>query len=159
MSEKPIPRVGARAVIIHEGRVLLLRAQEPGRTYYFLPGGHVQHGERAQEAAVREVKEETGLEVAVERALGVREFIAARHTKRPKNMPAGHHALAVIFLCRLLGSEVGRFQCDTGAGGVSGMEWIDLAKVAGVELHPPHLKTLLLSGLDSAQVNFWPEES
>jgi ADP-ribose pyrophosphatase YjhB (NUDIX family) len=159
MPEKPIPRLGARAVILHEGRVLLLRAVEPGRTYYFLPGGHVKHGERAQEAAVREVLEETGLSVSIERALGVREFIAARHAKRPANMPAGHHVLAIIFLCKLEGSPEGRFQRDAGAGGVSGMEWIEVAKVAQLELHPPHLKTLLLSGLQDKSLHFWPEET
>lgn len=159
MLEKPTARVGARAVILHQGKVLLLRAEEPGRTYYFLPGGHVKHGERAQEAAVREVREETGLEVAVERALGVREFIAARHARRPRNMPAGHHVLAVIFLCKLTGDAQGRFQGDAGATSVSGMEWIDLAGIGGLELHPPHVKTLLQSGLDDPGFKFWPEEN
>jgi ADP-ribose pyrophosphatase YjhB (NUDIX family) len=159
MAEKSIPRVGARAVIVHNGAVLLLRAEEPGRTYYFLPGGHVQHGERLAEAAVREVREETGLEVAVERALGVREFIASLHAKRARNVPASHHVLAVIFLCRLTNGAKGRFQGDSGAAGVTGMEWISLEKVTELELHPPQLKTLLLHGLQDKNVQFWPEES
>lgn len=159
MAEKQQPRVGARAVIVHEGKVLLLRAEEPGRVYYFLPGGHVQHGERMQEAALREVREETGLEAEVIRALGVREFIAARHARRARNVPASHHVVAVIFLCRLKGAPGGQFACDSGAQGVTGMEWIDLSQIAALELHPPQLKELLTSGLARQDFQFWPEET
>lgn len=159
MTERLQPRVGARAVIEHEGKVLLLRAEEPGRRYYFLPGGHVQHGERLQEAVLREVKEETGLDVEIVRALGVREFIAARHARRAKNVPPNHHVVAVIFLCRLKETTKEQFTCDAGAQGVTGLEWIDLSKVTGLELHPPHLKDLLTRGLARQDFCFWPEET
>lgn len=159
MAEKPQPRVGARAVVIHDGKVLLLRAEEPGRTYYFLPGGHVQPGERLEEAALRELKEETGLDAAIERPLGVREFIAARHKRKAVNVPGGHHVVAVIFLCRLRGGQSGQFSRDVGAAGVTGMEWIELAEVESLELHPPHLKELLSKDLARQDFRFWPEDA
>jgi len=159
MAEKQQPRVGARAVIIHEGKVLLLRAEEPDRVYYFLPGGHVQHGERLQDAVLREVKEETGLDTAIVRALGVREFLASHHKRLARNVPTTHHVVAVIFLCRVLGSEEGQFSRDTGAAGVTGMEWVSLGNVAKIEVHPPHLKELLMTGLSDPQFRFWPEET
>ena len=159
MVDKPQPKVGARAVIVDAGRVLLIRAEEPGRVYYFLPGGHVQHGERLQEAVLREVKEETGLDVEIDRALGVREFIAARHARLARNVPRSHHVVAVIFLCRVKGSTEGKFTVDSGAGGVTGMEWIELDQLKGLELYPPHLKDLLVLGLARQDFRFWPEET
>jgi len=47
------------------GRVLLVRQRESGR--WSLPGGAIEPGERPDEAAGREVKEETGLEVCLHR--------------------------------------------------------------------------------------------
>jgi ADP-ribose pyrophosphatase YjhB (NUDIX family) len=46
------------------GRLLLVRrGREPGRGLWSLPGGRVEHGETAAAAVVREVREETGLDV------------------------------------------------------------------------------------------------
>ncbi len=46
----------ARAVIIKERKILLCRNKDKG--YYYLPGGHVEFGEKAKEALARELKEE-----------------------------------------------------------------------------------------------------
>lgn len=60
------------AVVLDERRGLLLvrRANEPGRGLWSIPGGRVEPGETAAAAVVREVREETGLEVTVGRLLG-----------------------------------------------------------------------------------------
>lgn len=56
------PRVGVGAVVIHEGRVLLIRrGKEPLRGRWCVPGGTVELGETLEQALVREVREETGL--------------------------------------------------------------------------------------------------
>ncbi|HLF26367.1 MAG TPA: NUDIX domain-containing protein [Anaerolineae bacterium] len=62
--------IGAFAIIFDEqGRVLLCHRRD--RDMWNLPGGGVERGELPTEAVVREVKEETGLEVIVERLVGV----------------------------------------------------------------------------------------
>ena len=53
----------AAAIIIRDGKVLLFHRQKPGRDYYILPGGGVELEESFEEACIREVKEETGLDV------------------------------------------------------------------------------------------------
>ncbi len=64
-----MPAVGALARD-GRGRVLLvLRGNEPDRGTWSLPGGRVEPGETAEQAIVREMKEETGLVVEVERHL------------------------------------------------------------------------------------------
>jgi 8-oxo-dGTP diphosphatase len=58
------PRVGVGAVVVHEGRVLLIRrGKEPLRGRWVVPGGTVERGETLHEALVREVREETALTV------------------------------------------------------------------------------------------------
>jgi 8-oxo-dGTP diphosphatase len=51
------------AIIILGGKLLLFHRQKPGRDYYILPGGGVELDESFEEACIREVKEETGLDV------------------------------------------------------------------------------------------------
>jgi 8-oxo-dGTP diphosphatase len=69
-----IPCVGA--VIRDEtGRLLMiLRGHDPGRGLWSIPGGRIEPGETAEEAVVREVREETGLEVRCGPLLGTAEL-------------------------------------------------------------------------------------
>ena len=65
------PEVGVGAVAVHDGAVLLVRrGKGPAAGEWSVPGGHVEMGETLHEAIVREVLEETGLEVVVDRFLG-----------------------------------------------------------------------------------------
>lgn len=58
-------------VVDARGRFLLIqRGNEPEKGRWTLPGGRVEHGESAAEAVVREVLEETGLAVQVDRLAG-----------------------------------------------------------------------------------------
>jgi len=62
----------ASALIIHQGKVLFIqRAQELARGKWAFPGGSIKGDKTAEEAAKREVKEETGLEIKILRLLGV----------------------------------------------------------------------------------------
>jgi len=53
----------AAAIIIQNAKLLVFHRQKPNRDYYILPGGGVELEESFEEACIREVKEETGLEV------------------------------------------------------------------------------------------------
>ena len=58
------PVVGVGGVLVHEGRVLLIRrGKEPLYGRWVVPGGTVELGEPLDEALVREMREETGVEV------------------------------------------------------------------------------------------------
>jgi 8-oxo-dGTP diphosphatase len=65
-----IPCVGA-VIKDRSGRLLLIRrGHEPGKGQWSIPGGRVEAGESDAEALAREVREETGLVVAIGRLIG-----------------------------------------------------------------------------------------
>jgi 8-oxo-dGTP diphosphatase len=58
------PKVGIGVLIVNvEGKVLVGRRKGSHAQYYSIPGGHLELGETFEEAAAKEIKEETGLEV------------------------------------------------------------------------------------------------
>lgn len=73
-----IPLAGT-VVLDLTGRVLLLHRCVPGHEQWELPGGKVKAGEAARDAAVREIKEELGIEVRVVRRLGNAAFQERMH--------------------------------------------------------------------------------
>lgn len=66
------PKLAAGVVVEHDGLVVLLRrAIEPAYGRWVFPGGFVDRGEHPEEAAVREAREEAGVEVALDGMLGI----------------------------------------------------------------------------------------
>lgn len=65
-------QIGANAVVEREGSVLLVRLNYgPRDGHWSLPGGLVENDETTEQAAVRETKEETGFDVALDGLLSV----------------------------------------------------------------------------------------
>ncbi|MEA2053695.1 MAG: NUDIX hydrolase [Candidatus Thermoplasmatota archaeon] len=66
------PKLTVDGVVIKDKKILLIkRKNDPFKGRWALPGGFVEYGETVEEAVVREVKEETGLETTVQSLLGV----------------------------------------------------------------------------------------
>ncbi len=63
----PMPR--AAAFIIHGNEIALIKRQRGGRLYYVFPGGQLEEKESPEQAVVREIEEELGLKVHVDRLL------------------------------------------------------------------------------------------
>ena len=107
------PQVAVGAVAVHDGALLLVRrGRGPAAGEWSVPGGRVEPGETLQVAVVREVLEETGLEVVVDRFLGWVERIRD-----------AYHFVILDFAVTVLDSSVQAVAGD------------DAAEVAWVPLH------------------------
>ena len=95
------PIVGVGAVIVENGRALVVRrGTEPLKGEWSIPGGVVELGETLRQAAVREAKEETGLEVEAGEVLEVVDRIM-----RDPQQKVQYHYVLVDFLCRRISGE------------------------------------------------------
>ena len=92
------PKIGADAAIFNDkGEILLMeRADGSG---WCLPCGWVDANERPVDAAVREVREETGLEVVAKRLVGV-------FTRKASASNGPHTMVAIVHLCEIIGGEL-----------------------------------------------------
>ena len=93
------PLVAVDGVVVRRGGsvVLVKRKKPPYEGYWALPGGLVEYGETVEEAVVREVKEETGLDVEIKGLVGV--------YSRPDRDPRGH-VISIAFLVVEVGGEL-----------------------------------------------------
>ncbi|MGH9495417.1 MAG: NUDIX hydrolase [Candidatus Sulfotelmatobacter sp.] len=106
-----LPLVGVGSIIIENDRVLLVkRAHPPIQGQWSIPGGVLEVGELIREAAIREVREETGLIVEPGDLLGVYDRILRNPEKRVQ-----YHYVLIDFLCCVVGGEL---QASTDAAEV-----------------------------------------
>ncbi|HKN32075.1 MAG TPA: NUDIX hydrolase [Terriglobales bacterium] len=95
------PLIGAGAIIVEDGRVVLIkRGHPPLLGEWSIPGGVLEIGEMLREAAVREAQEETGLTVEAGEILGVYDRIL-RDGDRLQ-----YHYVLIDFLCRRVSGEI-----------------------------------------------------
>ena len=96
-------KVGAGVIIEQDGKLLLAqRAHDPWNGDWNIPAGYVEVDEQPYQAAVREAKEELGVDVAIKKLLGVYQF---------DDDPRGN-GLLVLYRAGIVGGEV-RFNFET----------------------------------------------
>ena len=130
-------RNAAKAIIVHEGKVLLNRYRTPeADTYYALPGGGQNQYETMEEAVIRECLEETGYTVLPETLVAVHEVICTTPQFRIKH-PDYAHKIFHVFRCSLASLEKNvPTEPDSNQ---AGCVWVDITDIPSIHLYPPHV--------------------
>ncbi len=125
------PKVDVRAAVFDGDAILLIK--EPADGSWALPGGWADVGESSAEAAVREVREESGYGVRPVRLL------AAYDRDRHPHPPIPYHVYKLVFLCEILDEPTSQAVEADGLGffGEHELPYLSLSRVT-----PPQLRRL-----------------
>ena len=116
------PRVGVGAVVLDGGRVLLARrGRAPSAGKWSIPGGLVDLGERLEDAAIREVEEESGLRVRLLGLCGVIDRVVREQDA------VRYHYVIVDYVAECVG---GRLEAGSDAAEV---RWVAVSELAQYE--------------------------
>ncbi len=116
--------------IVDQGRVLLMHRHKAGAEYYSVPGGKIEPGETPEQTAVREIHEETSMNVLAALPLGTLQnqgrtehyFLASRFEGEP----------------RLGGPELQRQSPENHYE----LEWVGADRVPRINLMPPAIRAM-----------------
>lgn len=119
----------ARGVCVRDGKVLLCRAKGADTTY--LPGGHIEFGETARTALVREVREELGVASTAGEFLGVIENSFDQHGRR-------HAEINLVYRLKIDENS----PVESREDWIS-FEWCDLTALSTANLLPKEMASLI----------------
>jgi len=126
------PVVAVGAIVMDKGSILLVkRNTDPARGQWSLPGGRVELGETLREALVREVREETGIDVDVDGLIGTAERVV-----RDDDGEIAFHYVILDYVCTPRSTEV------KAGDDAAEARWVPVGEMADL-----HLTTGLLEFL------------
>lgn len=120
------PQLGVGAIVIWQGRLLLVRrGRPPGQGLWALPGGRVRAGEPMRVALEREILEETGLSIEAGELAWQFEYI-----ERDEDRVLRFHYVVLDFLARYIEGEV------VAGDDADDVAWVGFADLPALSLHP-----------------------
>ena len=126
-------RLRGVGIIIKNGKVLMVHDEK--RKYYYAIGGAVRVGEKTSDAAIREVFEESGLSVEIDRLLLVQENFF--------EMEDGlHHEVAFYYLMKDIGNQ--EISDDRVLDfNDEGLEWLSISELSNYKVYPQIYNVIL----------------
>lgn len=140
-------KVRVTGVMVEEDRILLLR-QRAGLRRYSLPGGTLEEGETLAEALIREMREETGLDVTVGRLLYLCDHLPDSET----------HIVYVTFEVRRTDRVIGDVKPGADSTPILGVDFVNIADLPGLGF-TERFRELAASGFPGAGAYAGPKSA
>jgi 8-oxo-dGTP pyrophosphatase MutT (NUDIX family) len=120
MAKRSVEETSAGGLVLDDSRrgALIGRQDRRGRMVWSLPKGHIEAGETPEAAAIREIREETGISGSIVAPLGVIDFWFMAENRRVHKTV--HH-----FLLQAVGGELSSDDAE-----VDSVEWVSLADMS-----------------------------
>ena len=138
----------ARLVFLKNNKILFCKQKtektEETEDYYFLPGGHVEFGESANDSIGREIEEELGAAASEVSFIGAVENIFSDEGGK-------HHELNLVFSAKLDREDVESLENHLE------FAWVDTTDLDGQEILPISLKNSLIKWLEDKKI-FWASQ-
>ena len=132
-----------RGVIFYDNNVLLIKRIKKGHEYYVVPGGHIEMDEKEWVTCVRELKEETGLDVQPIKKVFISK--SKRHQnifyfcsiKKKENIDLDPNNLPIV---KLVGEEKYKSSKDNYYKPL----WVDVSKIKNMRIYPIDIKPIII---------------
>jgi len=124
-------RLRACALIIENDAILLVEFKNDGGVHYNLPAGGLEPGETLIEAAQREAKEETCVEVEV----GLVAFVYEYQPTKNNYIYGDTHTVGVTFECKLKPGSIPKLPENPDNNQI-GVKWIPISELHSIQLYP-----------------------
>jgi 8-oxo-dGTP diphosphatase len=134
----PGVRLSLKAIIVRDGRLLVLKCQDQEGHWYILPGGGQEAGETLDQALRRECLEELGCEIRMGPLRFIRDYIAKNHEFAATD--SGSHQVELMFECKLESEPSLATQPDPMQVGFA---WLEINSLASYRLYPRVLQQVL----------------
>jgi len=128
-----------RAIIIDQGKILLINRIKGNNSYWVIPGGAVESGESHEQAVKRECLEELGVKIEAQKLF----------LQRLGDKPEIEGQQEFFYLCNIIDGQIGtgqgpEFQVGTQYKGEYKIKWVDLKDLPEINLKPEEVKNKII---------------
>ncbi len=119
-------RISASGIIIHRQKVVLAQCKDPdGKSFFVGPGGGIEQNEPIEQALIREIKEETRLDIQPIKILLIEDLLTTKY-----------RILKIWFWCEILGGTLAQQTDEAIAEGIIDVNWYSKEELTNKTVYP-----------------------
>jgi len=133
VSNLPVERLGGAIVYARKDGELYLALVHDIFGHWTLSKGHIEEGEKEDEATAREIKEEIGIDVTIKEKVGENEYTASRQKENAENGERERYRKHVSYF--LAEANLGRLKLEEGKGGLDDCRWFKAEEIVDLNIY------------------------
>jgi 8-oxo-dGTP diphosphatase len=140
-------RNSAKAIIIENDRILVMRGRDKDGDWYLLPGGGQKSNESLEETLIRECQEEIDVHIDVGPLRFIREYFSNNHEFAEQDKDI--HQIEFMFICKLKSGSIPRNGSVPDKAQI-GVEWLQVKELEKYRLYPQKMRRCFMNIDDKA---------